>query len=456
MGDVSISQRPDATGPSGMARFLFGGVILSYLLLTVGLFFWGPWHYPLTDGRLAFIAFLVAVHVAFAIGYVRGVRGRPAGSRMHLDVGLLVMVASAAELVLLFPTSAVNTGSWIPRPGAALEDLAAAYSGSLSLRDTSRPYVNYLRMLLAPLLALAVPLGVFYWKQLSTITRVVFACSVVGNISLFVAMGANAGAAHWMALFPWFVLASHLAGTHRLTGRGWAVAAAVQVASALLFVGLFTASMNARTGSFARYGSLPGIKAELAATVEAREESAAARAGQAAAATPPGSLSQNRSAVRIGADGLAGYLTQGYFAVYLSLQEPFVPGYGVGNSVFLQRQAARLTGNPELLTRSYPDRLAHRGWNAYGYWASIYPWIASDVTFPGTVLVVLVIGWLAGRVWLDVLGGSNPLAVALLGQVLILLYYFPAHNKVMHSGEGVLAFWGLLVAWGVTRGRHKA
>ena len=69
------------------------------------------------------------------------------------------------------------------------------------------------------------------------------------------------------------------------------------------------------------------------------------------------------------------------------------------------------------------------------------------MTFPGAVSVVGVIGWLAGRVWVDVLGGRNPWAVALFGQVLLMLYYFPAHNKIMHSGEGVAAFAVLLGAW---------
>ena len=57
------------------------------------------------------------------------------------------------------------------------------------------------------------------------------------------------------------------------------------------------------------------------------------------------------------------------------------------------------------------------------------------------------------RVWVDVLGGRNPYAVALLGQFLLMLYYFPAHNKNMQSGEGVLAFAVLLGAWLLMRRR---
>ncbi|MBA3884637.1 MAG: hypothetical protein H0X67_02755 [Acidobacteria bacterium] len=345
-----------------------------------------------------------------------------------------MLVATCADLLLLFPTSAAFTGRWLPSPVGALDDLAAAYTGSLTIREVGLSYVNYVRIFAAPLLGLVVPLGVFYWKRLPWVTRVVFVASVIGNLALYIAMGANAGAAHWMALFPWFVLASHLAGEHRLNARGWAAAVGVFLMSVALFLALFTATMNARTGSFAKHGMLPGIGAEL------RERDSQAKATA-------------RSTGRVGADGLASYLSQGYFAVYLSLHEPFVPGYGVGNSMFLQRQVARLLGDQEILRRPYPQRIERVGWSASGYWATIYPWIASDVGFPGTVLVLLGIGWLAGRVWLDVVGGQNPFAVALLGQVLILLYYIPAHNKVMHSGEGVFGFWVLLAAWAFTRRR---
>lgn len=82
-----------------------------------------------------------------------------------------------------------------------------------------------------------------------------------------------------------------------------------------------------------------------------------------------------------------------------------------------------------------------------GNWPTIYPWIASDVTFPGTVVIVFLVGWLSARVWLDVLGGQNPFAVALLGQLLLMLYFFPAHNRIMQSGEGVVALLVFLLAW---------
>ncbi|MEO7189964.1 MAG: hypothetical protein ABI051_02800 [Vicinamibacterales bacterium] len=437
--------------PSLSARLLLGAIFLTYFTATVLLFYFGPWVYPLGAGQGRLVVFLVAVHTAFGIGYLVGILGAPRVGQFTVPVNTLLLTCVGLDLILLFPTSQLNTGSWVPNPWAALGDLGQAYTRSNFLKESTTPYVNYVRILLAPLLALTAPMAVYAWPQLSRLTRILFGVSIVGMLALYTSMGANAGAGHWMALFPWYILAGHLSGVNRLTRRGWLIAGGVQGASVLLFALFFAATMTQRTGSFAKYGALPSIAATAKSAKTERGAGPGPRTARAGAVP-----AMHRSKARIAADGLAGYLTQGYYAVYLSLQEPFVPTYGVGNSMFLQRQVVRLTGDTSLLERPYPARIEDKGWNAYGYWATIYPWIASDVTFPGTVLVVLLIGFLAGRVWVDVLGGQHVLAVAFLGQLLVMLYYFPGHNRTMHSGEGFVAFWGLFFAWLLSRRRVRA
>lgn len=424
------------------ARLLPGAVFLTYLVATAVLFFVGPWRFPIDHGE-KLVVFLVAVHLAFAAGYLVGSRGPGRPSRWRLDVRRAATLCLLVDVALLFPTSALNTGHWIPDPWAALDRLGDAYLESLRLRADAVPWVNYLRILVAPLLAAAWPLGVVYWQRLGIAGRLLLLGSVVGTLALYTAMGANMGAAHWMASFPWFVLAGALSGTLRLGRRGWTGAAAVGLASVALFGLFFAATMNNRHGSFARHGHLPGIEGGL------RGEPPAGPAGATG-----GAAATEAAPAAIAARGLAGYLTQGYYAVYLSLDEPFVPGRGVGHSVFLQRQAARLTGDPSFLERSYPQRIEARGWDATTYWATIYPWIASDVTFPGTVVVVFFIGWAFAAVWKDVLTGANPWAVAFFGQLLLMLYYFPAHNRTMQSGEGVVAFTVLGGLWWLGRRRR--
>ena len=137
---------------------------------------------------------------------------------------------------------------------------------------------------------------------------------------------------------------------------------------------------------------------------------------------PSGSL-------RTGVVGLSFYVTHGYYGLYLSLDKPFVPMFGVGHSLFLTQQAVRLTGNEQIAMMSYPKRIEEDGWDALGLWSTIYPWIASDVSFPGTVAVVFLIGRLFALAWYDALSGRNPFAYGMLAQFAIMLFYFPANNQ---------------------------
>ena len=186
-----------------VARLLLGAAFLGYFLGTALLFLWGPWHYPMERGSGPLIRFLLMANIGFALGYVAGIRGRPRATRLPLRIETLVFVAVLLEFLLLFPTSAFTTGRWIPDPVGAARDLGGKDIESLARRESGTPYVFYLRMLLAPLLAVAVPLGVFYWKSLSWWTRGLFVASVIGTLALYAAMGANAGAGHWVATFPW-------------------------------------------------------------------------------------------------------------------------------------------------------------------------------------------------------------------------------------------------------------
>jgi hypothetical protein len=437
--------------PTRTERYLLGAAFFAFLAGTALLYFWGPWTYPMNGPRAPLITFLIAVHAAFATGYLAGVRGGPAAARIDLPVEKLLLVSVVVQLALLLPTSRYFTGDWIPNPWAAAHDFGRVYAESLERRQRGIPIVNYVRILLGPLIAVTIPFAVFYWRRLPKITKVLFVTLTVATLVLYMAIGTNVAAGELMALLPWFVIAAHISGVNRLTTRGWLRAGGVQILAGVLFAVVFTAAMLERSGSFAKWGTIRGIGARIERLEAGNDVSGGTRFRDGRSDAQFTAMDRSPSAARVAVDGLVGYVTQGYYAVYLSLREPFVPCYGVGHSAFLQRQVVRITGLSQLLDCSYVTRIQKRGWNASGYWATIYPWIASDVTFPGTIVVVFFIGWLAGRVWLDVLGGHNPLAVALLGQVLLILYFFPAHNRVMQMGENVTALMVFLGAWLMTR-----
>ncbi len=400
---------------------------LSYLTLTVLLFAFGPWKYPVSN-PLQLYLFLALAHLSLLAGYLSGAFGRPQGYRGRWSVRRLVLWSGVVTLALLFPTSQFRTGHFIPNVASGLANPARAYEASQLLRQTGQPTIEYVRIILGPVLILLLPLTVFYWSRLALKLKALAVAGILGTAAIFIAMGTNNVVVDTAVLVPLLLVSSHLAGVCKLNWkRVVAVATAAGCALALFLVYFFGVGVSSRKGS------------PLAGDI-----------------FPAASTSADYRAIERGETtflSLDLYLTQGYYALSLSLRVPFVPMYGVGNSMFLTRQVARLTGDSGLVDMTYPARIERYGWSAEGLWSSIYPWIAFDVSFPGTLIVVLLIGRLFALSWLDALSGTNPFAVVLLSQLMIMLFYFPANNQLLQSGEGFTAFWVTLLIWLGTRRR---
>lgn len=408
---------------------------LTYLTTTVLLFAFGPWPYPVENGTKLY-AFITAAHLALLLGYLSAIKSTGKGYSGQWRVKTLVFVSVAVGLPILYATTVfrVDVSPWDLIGGVVT--LGDAYKLGGLARSEQTPVIEYVRFFVGPVLALLFPLVVFYWKSLSTLIRVLAVACIVGNLGMFVLMGTNKLIADTVILFPWLILASHFAGYTRIR---WTKGIALSVTTAALFIGFllfFTETQNTRAGA-----STSVDAAYFAgANVWADNDNFMVR-------------NLNPGSKRLVLSGVS-YLAQGYYALYLSLDKPFVPTFGVGNSFFLVRQAARVPGLEDIDQAPYPMRIEEQGWDAYGQWSSIYPWIASDVSFPGTLIVVFLIGRLFALCWLDTLQGANPFAIAMFAQLLIMLYYFNANNQCLQSGEDFSAFTVLLILWLTTRRRQ--
>lgn len=407
---------------------------IGYLTFTVILFAVGPWDWPILDGSKLYI-FLGLAHVALFLGYYTAAFRKPCGYSRQFSVYKVIRWTIVVNLILLFPTVAFRTGSFTPDIAAALANPGAAYTNSLTTRDANTPVIEYIRLCVGPFIALFLPVVIFYWRFIRPFARTLAMVVLFGTVALFIAMGTNKAIADTVLLLPWLVFAAHCAGIIRLSARKWILGGLAALVSFALFLSFFSLTMSTRTGASPFYGYFPAIGMR---------------------ADPNNFLIKDASPpVKIGVLGLDSYMTQGYYALYLSLEEPFVPMFGVGNSFFLTHQAVRITNDPEIERLSYPARIEKHGWNAFGLWSSIYPWIASDVSFPGTILVVFLIGRLFALSWLDTLDGTNPFAVAVFAQFVIMLFYFPANNQILQSGEGFTGLVGTFCLWLFTRKRYN-
>ena len=445
-------------------RYLPLAFFLVYLNFTVALFAFGPWRYPVVDVGLLY-GFLALAHLAFAAGYLSARSRAPVVTFSRDQNAFLLRLCLIVTLILLIPTSLLDTGNAIPNVIAGLTNPGLVYATSLELRDQRAfIFVSYIRILLGPILFLLFPLLVVYWNDVSNRVRVLGVFSLAFIAATYVAMGVNKGLADTLGLFPPLALTAYLSRKLVLSKRRWATVGAGWLLAVVLFTWFFGATQTTRAGSASEYGSLPAATARPTTNEDMSSPTATNTSGTTSTtATYPGGvkaisvdyehplLRNLPSSLRTAVVGATSYLTQGYYALYFSLNKPFVPMFGVGNSIFLTQQAVRVTGNRDIARLSYPSRIQEDGWDALGRWSSIYPWIASDVSFPGTIVVVFLIGRLFATAWRDALSARNPLAVGMVAQFVIMLFYFPANNQTSQFGEGFTAFWAILIAWLLTR-----
>lgn len=405
----------------------------SYLVATVLLFRYGPWPWPVRNG-LKLYSYLALTHVSLLFGYLSVIFKKPCGYYGQVSFRRLIQVSLLLNWLLLFPTSFYRTGKLLPDVLAGFRNPGAAYAWSLSWRAASWPVIEYVRVILGPFLFLLQPLVVFYWNSLSRCMRYLSVLYIALYLAVFVSMGTNKAIADVILVLPIIALAARYAGMFRVRLRHRVFILACLLTAMVLFFAFFTVGQMTRPGSGAVTGYFP------AADIFADQNHPLVR--------------HLPLAIRAGVISLSSYLTQGYYALSLCLDKPFIPMWGIGNSMFLYRNLSKLLGDESIARMPYPVRIEADGWDAYVYWSSIYPWLASDFSFLGTVLVIFLIGRLFAMSWLDSIRGENPFAVAALAQFSIMLYYFPANNQCLQSGESFMSLWVVIVLWLVTRKRY--
>lgn len=420
-------------GGFGRARWLAPLVFFQvYLLTTVLLFFWGPWPWQVKHpDRLA--AYLMAAQAAIAIGYLmawqRLTQVEPLRQTGH-ETGAAIKLAAVATLILMVPTSLSRTGATLPDVMAGISNAGAVYNANFERLAAGNPYValEYLRILLAPVLVGLMPLAVVYWTSLTWPWRLACLAGIAFNLSIYVATGTNKGIADFVITLPWLVYLGGCLGTLRLpvSWRTMLVVFGVLLAGFLAFFGAGQAQREGGVGEL-------GVFNTGADLIYADREKGL-----------PVSLGDSQ---RIIYESLTRYTGQGYQALSMAMElDDRASTWGFGHSMFLARNADAYFGTDHFTRGSLPGLLEEQaGWGMLALWHSIYPWLASDVGFGGAILVMAGFGWLLGLSWGRALQGAGHRWVVLAYLLLVLFYYVPANNQVFQTAETCAAFLLLVI-----------
>lgn len=427
-----------------------------YLLASIVAFRFGPTESDVRNPLVFYSYVLTAVAIivaGFRLGVAAPARqyvGKLSGSQLLRISIMLTLVVLPATISQRSASEATLTSALLD-PGAVyrarLEDLQSR--GSI-------PVIAIVRGLMSPVLAMLLPLGVLYLRHLPRYWAPLWLLGVLGIAAESILSGTAKSLFDIILVLPWLLWLRY--------GRKPNVGAPAGIVrkggkTALPVVAL-RRRRRSRTKSFLAV-LLAG--AAIAGGLKYFSYSRQSRFGMEGNEYPLHTVGWSTEKYGVplpeGVEYLVysiiGYWTQGYQGLSECLELPFVWTGGVGHSTFLMNYAGQFVGDRNhFLQDCYPVRLEQvAGYDAFTKWHTIFPWLASDLTFPGAALFVGLMAFLLARAWRDAVTGINPLALAILTQLLLMFYYVPANNVRLSFSEEALAFWSTLALWLMSRGR---
>jgi hypothetical protein len=443
------------------AHALWAPVVLLelYLAFTVFIFFFGPveWHAP---SAAKLLVFLVVNYSGLWFGYSWGIRrGKTALTHSKVgDVGVIrmppqlmwVIIFSMgftiiSDMVRLYAIRG-DMGTFVSsflNPGEAYrksQELAQMdrEGGVMALANFS--WAFRISTVLAVFNGLYFPLALVCWRRMSIAYRVMFFVTLFCAIQFTVGLGAQSGigvlvfASLPVVLYKIYVIARPITGrpTSRIVaakkrGSNPALAKMLVVASLCVLVATVVFFQLDRAEESGR---------ELNAVNE--------MGGQYASPSEHGIVPVTGGRLNFGLVMACNYVSHGYEGLALSMELPFEWTYGLGWSKALQVILHDYLGGPDLFERSYLMRNSQENEWPNAWWSTIFPWIASDTTYYGTVLFMVLVGFLIARCWVNVIFTGNPIGFAVLAQMFTLVFMFPANNALAQTLEGFFSLIGVI------------
>jgi hypothetical protein len=428
--------RPWRERPPLTILWLPGICTIGWLILTVSLFVAGPYDWE-SDDRSRVAVFIAICIVFFAIGYKRGLRRRSQVPRSEHIPTRLVKISGIC--VFASVVGALLFGDAVSVVSLGRVDLRAAYLATAAAAGSS--FWPYVEIATAPWSAAFLPVGLFYWRHLRAVYRIGLVAAIAFAMLVGVSSGRRSGVI-FTAIMAMCAVAARVAGLPRRARRR-----AVRRLALVMIAGSVVTLFYFMTVQIARAPEGSDLTINLITRERPNPESAVTKA------IP--------ERWRPGAFAAIFYMSHGYYGLAQSLVMPFEGiTFGFGQSWFLSRNADRL-GMPEaVLSVAYDRRLEEQGYPVGLYWMTIFPWFASDITFPGTVLLTCLFGYALARSWEESSTTGNPWAIVAFGILAHMAFSMPMNNP-LQDGSGLTRTGVVLISWlatshyGVQRKRFR-
>lgn len=142
------------------------------------------------------------------------------------------------------------------------------------------------------------------------------------------------------------------------------------------------------------------------------------------------------------------YISNGFYGLNLCVQQPFIWTKGLGSCSVIDtilEQFFRIDSG-HILT--YPYRVeAVTSWSATSVWHTIFPWLASDFTFIGGIIILSIGAYIYGKCWCEIKYQNRWQSIFLFSVLNIQWFYMVANNQIFTAKSTFFVFIIAMLLW---------
>jgi hypothetical protein len=456
-------------------RFQYTGIIKyvplivcgGFFFLTIIIFAFGPLDWHINNAANLYI-FLASSCIALVLGYLIAVKkGRTPEIKLNINTNHIFIFCAVIYILLYIPTLISTTGKWYPDIYNGITNTGVAYHFSQYYVQNNSQFIMYIRILFSPLMIMIMPVTFFFFPKLSRASKALGIIVIVLSLCLSISQGVNKGVADITAQIVLILIMMFFSKS--LNGsqvKHFFIILGLIILTLGLFFAYYSNAMRNRVS----LDNMGYSQQELNSIIQTGEtdivnnvtEEQVDNSVKTHSNFNTATEKQNYFLLKLipeklkpTAIYLASYISHGYNGLSIAMNQEFTSSYGLGFSDFFARNFFRVFGDSnsenELFNRTYIAKTSREGWNTGAVWSTFFVYPASDISFPGTILLVLLIGYLFGLSWKDALITENPFAITVFFGFCTMILYFCANNQMFQIGESFVGFIVIIIVWFITR-----
>jgi hypothetical protein len=407
-------------------------MVMVYVVGSIMLYWIGPINWPMTNAFDLAVFQTLAV-LAIALGYFSA-NFTLSGQASTASLRPLFHVGVIFTLTLQIPLTLTYTNKYPWDVFQAVMDQRETYQDMLeqiASQQGERFYVPLFRSVVMPFFYAALTYGILHFKKLSKIDRLLLGLMILCPINLSLLRGTDKEIFDLLIVIG--ALCFVLVGRRSfLSGRGLNIPTQRVLSFTLLAIVILIGVFLLFT--YRKYQRL-GTADEFCFA----ENLVCADYSGALMSTLPDFVS-------FGISMLTFYLTNGYYGLSIALDQSWSFSYGLGHSAALQSLFERVTAD-SLIDVTLIGKVSAAGWDHRYYWVSLFPWIASDVGFFGSLVVIGLVGRWFHQAWIDSTRLDNDCAAMIFVLFCVLFFYLPANSQLTQTFDSYFAFIAAMLAW---------